>query len=213
MYVVRPAHCGDVEAIARIHVRCWKECYTFIPDYIHKARSLRFRKRQWARTIDEMWRSKQPVMVLEHKDQVVGFANVKKNDDPDIPGAEYELHAAYFEPEHRGTLAGPMMLSGLLRHLRDFGARNFAVWVFANNPMRITYRQAGLKRITTRNRQLLGTEIPEIGMLADDLDRLSELADKMILRLQSGTGSTQRARSVRSRVPQITEREDASAAA
>ena len=196
-YSVRHADLEDVGDIARIHVAAWRECYSFIPNYIHDARSVAYRQAQWAETIQHMWARKEPVSVLEHLGKIAGFANIKRNEDPDMPMADYELHAAYFAPEHRGTLAGPMMLAGLIDDLQSFRATNFSVWVFANNPMRITYRQAGLKRIKSRDRDLMGAKIPEIGMLADDLPALANLATKMAARLADKSTADRRKRKQR----------------
>lgn len=163
MYSIREAQPYDVDRISQIHVSCWRECYPFMPIAVHRARGIDARRAQWQAQIAASDKNSW-TLVLECDGVVVGFSHTCPNRDVDLPNPDYELHACYFETAHRGTDAGAMMLREMVDRIDQADGKSFLVWVFAKNPMRITYRAAGLQPMIRRDRMVAGYAIPEIGL-------------------------------------------------
>lgn len=170
MYNIRKATMQDVESISRVHVACWAECYPFLPAELHQKRSVAVRQTQWARRIELPQGSVTLVLVVGG--QVVGFGHAMPNSDPDLPDVDFELHACYFLPEHRRSAAGPEMMAALLAHAVDHSATSICVWVWRDNPLRVTYGLLGLKAVVRRRRTIEGHSAPEVGYVSRDIPSL-----------------------------------------
>ena len=189
MYRIRNATLQDARAISEVHVQCWRECYPFLPDGLHQARSVQVRFDQWVARL--RGDAAHYTLVLEDAGRVVGFGCAVPSRDEDLPDADWELHACYFLPEYRRMAAGPEMMRKLIEGAEEQGARSVCVWVWEDNPLRITYGQLGLRPEVRRNRELCGYEIPEIGYLCKDLKRLSAKLEVMSSALARRGGASQ----------------------
>lgn len=164
----------NVEIIARIHVSCWKEVYPYIPEKLHKARSLEYRIAQWHDVLqEEILGSRLFVVQPDVSNDIVGFCYCKPNDDTDII-AKSELHAAYVLPEFRGGKTGPVMMDKMVSYLSECELEPMCLWVFNNNPISRWYRMLGWKGVVKRDRIINGIRIPETGYVCHDIPQLKK---------------------------------------
>lgn len=105
MIEMRSANLEDASDIARIHVSCWRDVYPFMPEEVHTARGYEMRLKQWTELLSNPNPNTQ-ILVVDDEGTTIGFTMVKENEDPAIPEARGELHAAYFLPEYRGMPSG-----------------------------------------------------------------------------------------------------------
>ncbi|UES58541.1 GNAT family N-acetyltransferase [Roseibium aggregatum] len=174
---IRQAEISDVAKIATIHVECWREVYTFMPDEVQSQRGFEYRSRQW-----QHWFETRPpgqaVYVLEDGKEVVGFAVAKPNSDPAID-AIGEFHACYILPEYRGGASGPMAMQALAEFLKSEALWPACVWAFKSNPYRRIYPALGCEPKVFRDRFIAGVALPEIGYRVTDFDKLMARLDRM----------------------------------
>ena len=118
---IRAAVVSDVDDIAEIHVTCWREVYSFMPQSVHELRGPRYRRDQWQRWFRERPEG-EALFVLESGRRVVGFAVAKPNTDPaiDVPG---EFHACYIISDYRGGESGPLSMMALAQFLKRLGVQ------------------------------------------------------------------------------------------
>ncbi|SPJ27649.1 GNAT family N-acetyltransferase [Falsiruegeria mediterranea] len=181
MYNIRPAAIQDVDSIARIHVACWGECYPYLPLGLHEMRGLGYRQQQWGAELSTGGVG--GTLVLLDGDRVVGFSHVQPNNDRDIPEADIELHACYFLPEYRRSLAGPQMLQRMVGMVLSQGWLSCCLWAWSKNPVRRTYGALGFKPVVRRDRTIGDFCAPEVGYLCQDLPVLNERLSKSLNRL------------------------------
>ncbi|EBA18374.1 acetyltransferase, putative [Roseobacter sp. SK209-2-6] len=198
MYIIELAKPRDAHCIAKIHVSCWQECYSFLPRGLHEARNEAVRSNQWTSRLNHQVESK--TLVLRDAGIIAGFAHITKNGDKDMPGIAAELHACYLLPGYRGTLAGPQMMLEMLNCAKDEGWDSFSVWAWKRNPIRRTYEALGLKRKIMRDREICGYFVPEVGYCQTDI---SETEGKLLKNL---THQKRRAYEKRSRQRCVTHR-------
>lgn len=127
--VVRLATVDDAEAIARVHVRSWRETYTGkLPDAVIEGRPVAQRAAALRRLIaGESARGPQKVWVAERGGEVVGFAWAGASVDPDRRGGT-ELFTIYVLRAHHGGGAGQRLLDAAL------GDAPASLWVLEDNP-------------------------------------------------------------------------------
>lgn len=185
----------DIRIIARIHTECWREAYPFMPGQVHLNRNYQFRLEQWNDWLADR-SGLRAVFVVEAANQIVGFAAVKPNDDPDID-AIGDLHACYLLPEYRGTSLGPLAMREMASFLYNSGQWPACIWAFRESPYRRIYPQLGAVATVFRDRVIAGCRLPEIGYLVSDYEIFAQRLNRMISSAaQRQTGSLRRPRRV-----------------
>lgn len=185
---IRSAVLSDVVSIAKIHVACWLEVYSFMPREVQATRDYTYRLNQWLRWFDTL-HTDEALYVLTDNIRVVGFALAKPNADPDIdvPG---EFHACYILPKYRGGFAGPIAMMALARFLENKKLWPACIWAFKSNPYRRIYPALGCKPEVFRDRHISGFDLPEIGYRASDFPLLMKRLDRMcVSAVERQTGS------------------------
>ncbi len=178
--VVEPASREDLPGIARIHVNCWREIYTFVPESVHKARNLTYRYEQW----EEVLRQNRPNEVLwavRLGGELVGFAHANDAGDPDVPQAKALFNAAYFKPDIRKQSVGVYVMDAMVNFAIERDLWPACLWAFEKNPGRARNEAAGWREVVRRNRVIEGVSIPEVGYLSPDTP--AELYGRMNRRL------------------------------
>ncbi|WP_321832290.1 GNAT family N-acetyltransferase [Thalassovita sp.] len=188
MYKIRPASMRDVEGIAQIHVNCWTECYPYLPKGLHKLRGVEHRRMHWRKRIAD--HNDGIVLALEIDGEVKGFSYTMRNNDPDMPLAEAELHACYFLPEARRSSAGPQMMIEMIDHAHKFGWESICVWAWVKNPVRRTYAALGLEPLVHRERVIGKFSAKEVGYLCLDLGKLSEKLEANAILIERRGGAS-----------------------
>lgn len=109
-------------------------------------------------------RSRLHVALLD--DNVIGYAGVGPERDPQAPPNTGELYALFVHPDHWGTGAGRALTDAACADLRESGCDSVQLWVLeANNRARRFYLRYGFTETTDRTYSSLG-DLPELRMSA-----------------------------------------------
>lgn len=178
--IVEPAKRDDLAGIARIHVDCWREIYTFLPETVHRARNLTFRYEQWEDVLVQN-RLNELLLAVRLDGELVGFAHANDAGDPDIPAAKALFNAAYFKPEVRKLSVGVYVMDAMVNFAVERDLWPACLWAFEKNPGRDRNSAAGWREVVHRDRVIDKVSIPEVGYLSPDTP--AELYGRMNRRL------------------------------
>ncbi|MCW2927960.1 MAG: acetyltransferase [Thermoleophilia bacterium] len=157
--VVREATLDDADAIAHIHVACWRHTYAgLMPQELLDSLDESARAEQWRRMLATG--GVEPVALrtlvsVDADDRVTGFAQV----GPETPGEHAScsephpperhgdvgvLYAIYLDPPVIGTGVGRTLLGAAMAHLRDMDVDCAVLDVLPGNTRaREVYERAG----------------------------------------------------------------------
>ncbi len=166
-FEIRAATIDDVAAITRLHVDSWHNTYTFMPTEVHANRSYAYRYEEWLETLSNP-DPDQLILVVMNGSTLIGFCSCKRNDDPGMPQARGELHAAYFSKEYRGHAIGVPLLDRMIRFLLKRDLWPACLWAFEENKVRHLYKAGGFIEALHRDRVIAGKPIAEVGYLTPD---------------------------------------------
>jgi ribosomal protein S18 acetylase RimI-like enzyme len=166
-FTIRSATLADVAQITRLHVDSWRNTYTFMPPEVHVNRSYAYRYEEWLEALSNP-DPDQLILTVWNDELLVGFCSCRASDDPAIPHAKGELHAAYFRKEYRGHAIGVHLLDRMLRFLLKRNLWPACLWAFEENKVRHAYKAGGFIESVHRNRIIDGVSIPEVGYLTPD---------------------------------------------
>ena len=181
MYSIHHAGQEDVADIARIHVACWSDTYTFMPQDLLDKRDISTRHKQWAKEISSKNRGSQ-LFAVRTATEIIGFGFVKISGETVMPTDAGELHALYLVPKHRRSSAGPIAKIKMIEHHLEANRTVLSLWAFKGNGARIWYRQMGWEPVINRNRMICGHVVPETGYIHTDPERLILRLEKMAKR-------------------------------
>jgi ribosomal protein S18 acetylase RimI-like enzyme len=146
MIAIRRATVDDIEAIATIHIACWRAAYRgILPDEHLDALDLNERIGRWRTWI------KADVFVAIDENHIIGFSRVKGG----------EISHVYVHPDHQRGGAGRL----LLRAVVDASGGNASLWVLADNHRaRAFYEALGFVHDGKRKTdpQFLGNDAAEL---------------------------------------------------
>ncbi len=182
--IVEPAVREDLAGIARIHVDCWREIYTFVPESVHKARNLTFRYEQWEEVLLQD-RQNEVLLAVRLDGDLVGFAHANDAGDPDIPEARSLFNAAYFKPGIRKQSVGVYVMDAMVNFAIERDLWPACLWAFEKNPGRDRNAAAGWQEKIHRNRVIENIAIPEVGYLSPETP--AELYGRMNRRLAAAS--------------------------
>ena len=126
-YDVRPPRPEDADALAEVHVRCWRESYAHVmpADYL-AALDVEERAQRWRERIAAPQEGHSS-LVATADGQVVGFAHAgPSRDEPAEP--PLELYAMYLLAAHHGSGLAQRLVTAAL------GDSPASLWVLADNP-------------------------------------------------------------------------------
>jgi ribosomal protein S18 acetylase RimI-like enzyme len=134
-HLVRPAAPHDADALARVHLACWRETYQHVlsPAFL-AGQNLEDRRALWLKTLTGPHAGRH--FVAEVGGTIVGFSGTKPPDPerPDKP----ELWGLYLLRAHHGSGLGQLLLYAAIG---DGGA---VLWVAEDNPRaQAFYRRNG----------------------------------------------------------------------
>jgi ribosomal protein S18 acetylase RimI-like enzyme len=142
--IVRDATVNDVEALADVHVRTWREAYSgkVSQQYLDQMDPSR-RQHGW-RQIPQDPGPAATLVAEDESDGVVGFIRVSPSRDPDtVAELVGEVQALYLLPEHWGHGVGQLLMEAGLRRLAEGGYREILLWVLATNDRARRFYEAG----------------------------------------------------------------------
>lgn len=159
---IRRAVAGDVQAIADVHVQCWRETYRGImPDDLLAALDVAARRRLWTRTIKHR-RFDTFVCTGKASAGIVGFAcNGPRTDVPEP--YEGEFRAVYILQEAHGEGLGRGLMGTMAAALvaRGFGSAALRV-VRDSHATRAFYQHLGGVEVSGGSHKVEGISIAEV---------------------------------------------------
>ena len=132
---IRSARVGDAARIAAVRAASWKAAYTgIVPDRVlhsmDESRATAF----WTDTLGTPRTRRQPTLVAELDDEVVGFvAGGPSRDAGDAPASVAEIYTLYLLPRAWRKGIGTALLGDLVDRLARAGFRDATLWVLEAN--------------------------------------------------------------------------------
>jgi GNAT superfamily N-acetyltransferase len=144
MFEIRPASAADVDAIAAVHVACWKSAYRGILEAsVLEALRVEERARRW-----QDWISGPGVHVLVavRGSRVIGFTRLcPAAPVASPPESSAEVSHLYVDPSEQGGGIGLALLTRAFGLARESGYRTGLLWVLERNAAaRAFYERFGL---------------------------------------------------------------------
>ncbi len=134
---MRAAYPGDVEAVADIQVRAWREGYgSVIPApalaEMTGAEALGLWRERWAEAVAAPPTPRHRLLVAVEEGVITGFAaHAPASDGDQDPEKTGELLSLLVDPARRRAGHGSRLLAATVDHLRDDGCETVVTWVFA----------------------------------------------------------------------------------
>ena len=130
---IRPAELADSEGIARVHTLSWQSAYRgLLPDEWLDALRWENRKVRWDAILATSTRGS-VFVVLNAKDEILGFASIGSSRDEDIDQARvHELYAIYLSPKYWGQGLGAALLQTVMKEVPETAIR-MELWVLESN--------------------------------------------------------------------------------
>ncbi|WP_405061463.1 GNAT family N-acetyltransferase [Kribbella sp. NBC_01505] len=161
---MRVAEPGDLLGAAEARVASWRTAFAgLVPQDFLDAMDAQAIAASWAKSI-AAGRSRIHVAVVDG--QVIGYAGVGPERDPQAPANTGELYALFVHPDHWGTGAGRALTDAALADLRRTGCVAVWLWVLEGNTRgRRFYARYGFTETADRTHSSLG-DLPEIRLSA-----------------------------------------------
>lgn len=139
---VRLARTSDVDGIAEVNVAAWRQRFAdVLPAEILAALDPRDLAMVWAGAILNPPTPGHRLLVAVDEAEVVGYAAVGPNQDPDATAATGELLALEVGPDRQGQGHGSRLLAAAVDHARGIGLTELVVWCSLDDEPRRAFLQ------------------------------------------------------------------------
>lgn len=142
---VRLARTPDVDGIAEVNVRSWRERFTgTLPQAILDGMDARDLSVIWASGILNPPTNRHQLLVAVDGQEVRGYAAIGPGQDPDAGDGTAELLALEVDPDHHGRGHGSRLLAAAVEHARALGSDELIAWcLVSDEPRRAFLQSAG----------------------------------------------------------------------
>jgi GNAT superfamily N-acetyltransferase len=169
--LIRAAHAGDAQAIARVHVASWDAFYRdILPAAEFDKRPLSVREAQWAQSLSDPQR--RTLVGIDTDGMVKGFASAVLLDGSE--GFDSYLQTLYLLREFAGQRHGRALLIAMANELLAAGKRNMVLRTLRLNPARQFYERLGA-RFLSEDTPIDAGHFDDVAYAFDDLSRLAQL--------------------------------------
>ena len=165
----------EAEAMARLHIACWREAYAgIVPAETLAAADLAQRSAVWRETI----RDPDRFALAGFENQMpVAFILVRPNDDPAIIGADGQVAALYVLASHYRLKLGSRLLAAAARWWLTRGGTALGLGVLAANARAMAfYERMGGQVVKRGSFNWDGYELPDAKYVFDNLPQLAAKA-------------------------------------
>lgn len=162
---IRPAHPGDAQVIAEVHVAAWQAAYRgLIPQDYLDTLDLRERCSRWQQILGRPTQPGQGTLAAHLRDNVVGFASFGPSRDSGHDTGTGEIYALYLHPGAWGRGIGRQLMAAAVGALADARYPQATLWVLESNTRaRRFYEAAGWHPDgTTQTDDTMGTPLHEV---------------------------------------------------
>ena len=144
---IRPATIEDAPAIAKIHVQTWQCAYRdHLPAEYLDEMSIEKKTKGWQQGLSDP-NHEQTAFVIEKEGEVVGWATIGPNRDPDYGSETGELCGLYVDSSHQRLGLGRQLLEHCLKELKNDGYIQATLWVLTTNePSKKFYEKNGWQK-------------------------------------------------------------------
>ena len=134
----------DINAIARILVTTWRECYKdFLPcDFLNKLSE----EHQARRHLKAMDLGTRYLVAENAQGQILGFTSFG-NSRRDYIKSEKEIYTIYVDPKEQGARVGYQLLFFAIEHFGE-EVLTLGVEVMADNPYKSFYEKYGFSKVS-----------------------------------------------------------------
>ncbi len=158
--IIRPAHFGDEEALARAYVDTWKVAYrgllrqTFLDALTYEDVTV-----QWVRTLEQS--DTISFLAQDEFQRIVGFITAGK-EGSGTTGFSSEVYTLYVLPSQQRRGTGSRLLRAASDALASAGHHSLIIWVLKGNPAGAFYRRMGGSQVAEKTTQLASDLYGEI---------------------------------------------------
>lgn len=169
---MRRAQLHDAAAIARVHVDTWRSTYrSIVPDERLDGMSYERAQKLWEERISGPDKRNAVFVAEDDGGSVVGFADCGAARE-DAGDYESELYAIYVNQSMQREGLGKRLVLSVVQYLKARGFDSMLIWVLAHNRYRRFYESIGGTRVRTREVNIGGKTLPELGYGWRDMDAL-----------------------------------------
>ena len=129
-FIIREAVEEDIPALAALHVKTWAQTYWTVL----RPPTIATREWQWKNLFNKNDGSWFCFVIVNSKDQLVGFAKGDKYSHSDLPGFSGELNKIYLLREYQGLGLGKRLIGYVARKFLSMGIHNMVLFGVAENP-------------------------------------------------------------------------------
>ncbi len=143
---VRLARTSDVDAIADVQVRAWRQAYAhLLPSDVLTTLDPSEMAFEWGRALLSGEAHRVFVAVAEGSGAIVGAASVGPTGDPDLEGLTIgEIGALFVDPDHQRAGHGSRLMHAAIDMLRGTGVNECVTWIALDDePRRAFFVSAG----------------------------------------------------------------------
>ena len=143
---VRLARTSDIDAIADVQVRAWRQAYArVLPAHILSALDPSEMAFEWGRALLSGEAHRVFVAVAEGSGAIVGAASVGPAADPDLEGSAIgEIGALFVDPDHQRAGHGSRLMHAAIDMLLGAGVNECVTWIALDDePRRAFFVSAG----------------------------------------------------------------------
>lgn len=151
-FLIREATCGDIPAVAALHVKTWNETYWNV---IHPP-SYELRERQWRDQFEKTDGSWFCFVVEDRKGALVGFAKGQDYASSDLPGYSGELNKIYVVRDYQQLGLGRRLVGTVARRFLSQGVGSMVLFGEAQNPSCGFHEALGGERLLSKEGEFHG---------------------------------------------------------
>lgn len=173
--VIREYRKEDLCSVSRVHVDTWNSTYSnIVPEEYLKIRTYESQNKKWINRLFSNEDTKEFMFVAENeKGDVVGFSTGSLND----LGSAFDsrLYTLYILNDYQNKGLGMSLIKAVASKLRELGAKNMVLSVFAENKACIFYEHLGEKQGKKNIVNIAGVDLIEIDYEWEDINCLVDL--------------------------------------
>lgn len=165
----------EAEAIAHLHIACWREAYEgIVPADALAAADLSARTEKWRRNLTDG----SFALAAFDDETPVAFILARPNDDPAIPGADGQIAALYVLASHHRLKLGTKLMAAAARWWMARGGQSLGLGVLTDNSRAVAFYDRMGGRVVKRGIYRWDDRhpLPDAIFVFDDLARLAALA-------------------------------------
>lgn len=163
-FTFRNATVDDIPGLTKVHVKAWADTYRVLRPPTFEIREYQWRE-QFKKN-DGTWFC---ILVVNKKNEVIGFAKGKTYNHSDLPEFSGELNKIYLLFDYHRLGLGRKLAGHVARRFLSMGINNMVLFGVPENPTCAFHEAIGGERLYAKNGEFHG------GYCWRDLKKLAEL--------------------------------------